>query len=58
MSLKKTPTPIDSSPARGYRRELRHLYARRTAIITLIESLERYHRFRVRRFETSKQKTA
>jgi hypothetical protein len=58
MSANKTPVPINASPVRGYRRELQHLYARRTAIATLIESLEEYHRFRARPFESPKQQTA
>ena len=44
MFAKKTlpPTP----PDRTYRKELEYLYARRTAIDTLIQSLEEYDRFR------------
>jgi hypothetical protein len=46
------------SPPRGVRRELENLYTRHAAIDRLIESLEAYDRFRVRRLEESKQKTA
>ena len=44
MFAKKALT--SSSPARTYRKELEYLYARRTAIDTLIQSLEEYDRFR------------
>jgi len=48
-----------SSPThdRTYRKELEYLYARRTAIDTLIESLEEYDRFRAIR-DMPKRKTA
>jgi len=46
------------SPARPNRKELQYLYARRTAIDTLIQSLEEYDRFRARRVEEPKRKTA
>ncbi|MGD0872467.1 MAG: hypothetical protein ABSB88_23200 [Bryobacteraceae bacterium] len=47
-----------SARSRGLREELEHLHARRMAIATLIESLEDYDRFRVRRFEDSRLRTA
>jgi hypothetical protein len=54
MLAKKTPT----SPARSARKELEYLYARRTAINTLIQSLEQYDRFRALQFAESKRKSA
>jgi cell division protein FtsB len=44
--------------SRGLRKELEQLHARRMAIATLIESLEDYDRFRARRFEASRLRTA
>lgn len=44
--------------SRGLRKELEQLHARRMAITTLIESLEDYNRFRTRRFEDSRLRTA
>jgi hypothetical protein len=56
MFAKKVLTsPI---PARPFRKELEYLYARRTAIDTLIESLEQYDRFRAIRAESPKRKSA
>jgi hypothetical protein len=43
FAKKEFPT---SSPQPAYRMELDYLYARRSAIDTLIESLEEYDRFR------------
>ncbi len=43
LFAKKEPT---YSPVPAYRMELDYLYARRSAIDTLIESLEEYDRFR------------
>ncbi len=37
--------PVVLTPARHYRRELEQLYARRSAIETLIRSLEAYDRY-------------
>jgi hypothetical protein len=51
--------PVVLTPVRGFKRELEHLYARRTAIDTLIRSLEAYDRFyRVRSVGERKCKTA
>ena len=47
-----------SSAAQAYRKELEHLYARRSAIDTLIESLEEYARFRAIRTDESERQTA
>ena len=37
---------LSPSSTREYRKELEYLYARRTTVDTLIESLEHYSRFR------------
>ena len=44
--------------SRGVRKELEQLHARRMAITTLIESLEDYDRFRMRRFADTRLRTA
>jgi hypothetical protein len=44
-----------SAPARTYRKELEYLYARRSAIDTLIQSLEEYDRYRSIRAENRKK---
>lgn len=56
LPAKKTPLP----PIRteGIRDELKHLYARRMAIDTLIESLVYYDRCREKAPETRKRRTA
>jgi hypothetical protein len=56
MLAKKGLPP--TSPARPNRKELEYLYARRSAIDSLIQSLEEYDRFRARRLEEPKRKTA
>jgi hypothetical protein len=43
--------PMVLPPARGIRKELQDLYARRTTIDALIQSLEEYDRFRAPRME-------
>ena len=43
--------PTVLPPARGVRKELQYLYARRSTIDTLIQSLEEYDRFRASRIE-------
>lgn len=45
------PTPIS-------RKELEHLYARRSAIDDLIQSLEEYDQFRTKRVHEETRKTA
>jgi hypothetical protein len=55
FAKKELPT---SSPALAYRIELDYLYARRSAIDTLIESLEEYDRFRSRGTNQSELQTA
>jgi hypothetical protein len=56
MFAKKVPVAISSG--RGYQKELDFLYARRTAIDTLIRSLEEYDRRRAKRIEDGKRKSA
>lgn len=53
---KKTPVVI--TPARIAIKNLEHLYAKRVAIDALIQSLEEYNRFRVKRATLDKRKTA
>jgi hypothetical protein len=45
-------------PIRGFGRQLESLYARRSAVETLIQSLEDYQRFRAQRTESIESKTA
>ena len=56
MIVKKASPSLTPRPQN--QDELRFLYARRTAINALIQSLERYDRFRARSEEIRKQKTA
>ena len=60
MGSKKAPLPppIDISSAESFRRKLENLYARRSALTTLIASLEEYDRVRARRFEDRKRQPA
>jgi len=46
MSEKKDPN--SASPHRVYRKQLDYLYARKSAIDSLIQSLEDYDRFRAK----------
>ena len=49
----------DYTQGRSYRRELKYLYDRRTALDALIESLRQYDRFRARTSVTeSRRKSA
>jgi hypothetical protein len=48
--------PSSPAPPRTYRKELEYLYARRSAIDTLIQSLEEYDRFRAIRGENNRQR--
>ncbi len=45
-------------PIREYGRQLESLYARRTAVEALIQSLEDYQRFRAQRMQHVESKTA
>ena len=56
MTAKKAP--VDIAHARRFKTELQTLYARRSAIDVLIESLKDYDRFRARRTEDRRLKTA
>jgi hypothetical protein len=56
MLVKKAPSTAPSDYA--YERELEYLYARRSAINTLIRSLQEYDLSRVLWNEHEKQKTA
>jgi hypothetical protein len=62
LSTKKTfsaPTAYAKViPIRGYGRQLEGLYARRTAVEELIQSLEDYQRFRAQRMRPEESKTA
>lgn len=53
-----TPSHSNIVPIRGYGRQLESLYARRSAVETLIRSLEDYQRFRAQRLESRESKTA
>ena len=55
MFVKKV---LPASSTRAYRKELEYLYARRSAVDALIESLEQYDRCRGTRVEDKRQKTA
>ena len=57
MSLAKK-SPVAMVPTRNLKKTLEHLYARRSAVDTLIQSLEDYDRFRVARVEDAKRQTA
>lgn len=52
-----TDLPV-SAPVPAYRKELEYLYARRSAIDSLIESLEDYDRFRSVRMVEGELQTA
>jgi hypothetical protein len=45
-------------PIRDLDRQLEDLYARRSAVDSLIQSLEDYERFRARTFDIRKRRTA
>jgi hypothetical protein len=49
---------ISPAAARGYRKELEYLNARKSALDSLIQSLEDYDRFRPTRVDDRKPKTA
>jgi hypothetical protein len=53
----KQKTPVSASVL-AYRQELDYLYARRSAIDSLIESLEEYDRFREVPAEDGERQTA
>ena len=51
-------SPVAMVPSRNLKKTLEHLYARRSAVDTLIQSLEVYDRFRAQRVENEKRQTA
>jgi|HubBroStandDraft_4_1064222.scaffolds.fasta_scaffold548902_1 hypothetical protein len=53
----KKPTSPSPPPDRGYRKELEYLHARKSAVESLIQSLEDYDRFRATRADNRKRKT-
>jgi hypothetical protein len=55
--LAKKETPVSASTG-AYRQELDYLYARRSTIDRLIESLEEYDRFREAPTEDRERQTA
>ena len=63
MFLPKKPNTSSRShpkviPIQGYGRQLKNLYARHSAVETLIQSLEQYQRFRAQRTDRTETKTA
>ena len=56
MFAKKEPTT--PSPVLAYRKKLEYLYARRSAVDNLIESLQDYDRFRETRTDESERRMA
>jgi len=50
-ALKEIEAPADTN---RYRRKLERLYARRTALVSLIQSLEDYQRMRAKRAKLNK----
>ena len=58
ISLKRQVVTGDAVSDADYERQLEYLYARRSAIDTLIESLEEYERYRETRPISAELKTA
>jgi hypothetical protein len=58
MSPLPKKSPVVIAPFRVSRKNLEHLYARRSAIDALIQSLEVYDRYRAKRATEVKRKTA
>jgi hypothetical protein len=58
MLAKKDAVSISHSSSRGYQDELQLLYARRSAIDTLMRSLQDYDRYRALGDDESKRKLA
>ena len=62
LVTKKPNNPVRSYgnviPIQGYGRQLENLYARRTAVEALIQSLEEYQRFRAQRIRQMESKSA
>ena len=49
---------VTMTPVRGVEKELEHLYARRSTIDSLIESLEAYDRYRAHNSDQRRRKSA
>jgi hypothetical protein len=58
MFVKKAAPTLSHEATRGYERELQLLYARRSAIDSLIASLQNYDRYRASRPAEFKRKLA
>jgi hypothetical protein len=58
ISLKRPVVGQNAVAEADYERQLEHLYARRSAIDALIESLEEYERYRETRERSAELKTA
>jgi len=58
MLVKKPVHTLSPAGPRGYQRELQLLYARRSAVDSLIASLQSYHRFHEQRSPEPKRKLA
>ena len=56
--LSQKKVPISLIPSRSLKKELDYLYARRSAIDTLIESLQDYTRFKNGMMRAEKRKSA
>jgi hypothetical protein len=56
LSAKKTHLSL--TPTRGMHRKLQHLYARRSAIDALIQSLQAYERYTAKPADTRRRKLA
>jgi hypothetical protein len=56
MAVKRARAKV--IPIHGCRKELEQLNARRSAIVNLIELLKEYDRFRAKRLDLRKRKTA
>jgi hypothetical protein len=62
MAAQKKIVPLISTshgiPARRLRRELENLYARQEVVDDLIDSLERYHRYRAKSVDERELRSA
>ena len=54
LAEKSSVSSIDPT----YRKQLEYLYARRTSVDSLIESLQKYNRFHIERGPNQKRKSA
>jgi hypothetical protein len=58
MLLKKAPSAASNIPGRGHQKQLEYLYARRSAIDSLIRSLQEYDLSRMRWDDLQKTQSA